>query len=213
MTMIVAVQEERGPRKPKHNQLCPQQLPGAFSRIPTDKLRLIYTQTNHFESNSTYELAAQIFLTAIKQARRNSGFGHLRRHSQNIILGHLWAPLFILKAAHWPSDTASFFPFLQKVIKHIKLLELDGSTMEFFENILLCRVELLEDPEEVNQANAILEKSLEALNLLTASNRTKFTNILLSSTLLFTPSAVALHSLLFKPIIGIVPIETVIATI
>lgn len=39
------------------------------------------------ENSVVYETVAQIFLTAIKSARRNPGFGVLNRNSQNIILG------------------------------------------------------------------------------------------------------------------------------
>ncbi|KAJ8972513.1 hypothetical protein NQ314_000158 [Rhamnusium bicolor] len=128
-------------------------------------------------------------------------------------MGHLWAPLFILKAAHWPSDIGNILPFLQNTSKHIKQLNLDGTNLELFENILLCRMDLLEDKEQAHLAENLLGKSLDALILRTANDKRKFVNILLATVILFRPPAVVLHTLLFKPIIGIVPIETVIATI
>lgn len=63
-----------------------------FSRAGSD----LFGKQNYFPSslgkasNSIYETAAQIFLTAIRSARQNPGFGMLNRHSQNTILGKFW---------------------------------------------------------------------------------------------------------------------------
>lgn len=78
--LIIAVQEERGPRKPKMLNI---------SRAEP----CLFVKQNYFpfslgkDSNSIYETAAHIFLTAIRSARRNPGFGILNRNSQNTILG------------------------------------------------------------------------------------------------------------------------------
>ncbi|KAJ8918267.1 hypothetical protein NQ315_014137 [Exocentrus adspersus] len=129
------------------------------------------------------------------------------------IKGHLWGPLFILKTAFWPSDIENVFSFLKNSIKQIKQLGLNECELNALENILLCRKDLLEDKDEVDVMEYILEKSLNDLIIRTVSERRKFVNILLAIPQLFNPTATVLHNLLFKPIIGLVPIETVIETI
>lgn len=128
-------------------------------------------------------------------------------------LGHLWSPLFILRATCWSSDVGSIFPFLRSTCRQIKELDLDGTELNTLESILLCRKNLLEDQEEVILADNLLEISLSDLISRTVNERRKFVNILLTIPQLFTPSATVLHTILFKPIIGIVPIETIIETI
>lgn len=128
-------------------------------------------------------------------------------------LGHLWAPLFILHASYWPSNIDRIIPSLKITRKQIKNLELDSLMFDVFENILLCRTDLLENEEQANLAFTLLQMSIDNLIVRTANDKTRFINILLSGVKLFTPSAFVLHSVLFKPIIGMIPIETVIATI
>lgn len=76
---FLAVQEERGPRKPKLRNFY---RPESYFIKDNNNVTVFYG-----ESNATYEEAAHIFLTAIKSARHNKGFGTLNRNSQNIILG------------------------------------------------------------------------------------------------------------------------------
>lgn len=82
--VITAVQEERGPRKPKFRSLI-------FG--PHLNFKIIDKECNFpmmiNENSIDFETAANIFLTAIRSARRNPGFGMLNRQSQNIILGKL----------------------------------------------------------------------------------------------------------------------------
>ncbi|CAH1114027.1 unnamed protein product, partial [Psylliodes chrysocephalus] len=99
-------------------------------------------------TNILYELAANIFLTAIKHARMNTGFQLLKRETQNILLGQLWAPLFILKASYWYTNIDGYFYFLQDTCNYMKSLNLDTKNLEYLETILLCRMDLLEDKDE-----------------------------------------------------------------
>ncbi|XP_074040361.1 nuclear hormone receptor 83 [Leptinotarsa decemlineata] len=211
---IAAVQEERGPRKPKNSKMLTH--PNSPQSIQ-EKLDVI-TPTETFPSRSAetyqmYEIAAHIFLTAVKQAKRNSGFGSLSRESQNIILGHLWAPLFILRVAYWSEDIEHVFYFLQSTIKHLRYLKLDINALEHFENVLLCRMDLLKDEEQVFLASNLMKYSLDSLALRFNNDSKLFIDILLAMPKLFYPSAPVLYSFLFKPIIGLVPIETVISRI
>ncbi|KAG5878121.1 hypothetical protein JTB14_005768 [Gonioctena quinquepunctata] len=203
----ISVQEERGPRKLKDHKneikynICLRESNPGIIQIATT------------ETNPIYELAAHIFLTAVKQARQNPGFGMLSRSTQNILLGHLWAPLFVLRVAYWPSELHHILYFLHNTIKHLKYLNLDSSAMEHFENILLCRIDLLNDGEQARLASNVLQSSVEKLLSHYNNNSKHLINISLAIPWLFFPSAAVLYSFLFKPVIGLVPIETVIATI
>nr|CAH7740869.1 unnamed protein product [Callosobruchus chinensis] len=78
---ISAVQEERGPRRSKVRQL----LKHKASKEPV-------TAPQHIISSGSvaaYELAASIFLTSIKDARKLTEFGLLSKISQDTILGKL----------------------------------------------------------------------------------------------------------------------------
>lgn len=51
-----------------------------------------------------YEIAAQIFLSAIRDARRHTDFSTMNIVDQNTMLQENWAAMFILRAATWPLD-------------------------------------------------------------------------------------------------------------
>lgn len=83
LSFFSAVQEERGPRKPKSFKYLKSRshlyfFGNASSNMHTEIVK---------DHTSVYEIAAHIFLTAIKSARKNSGFGMLSKNSQNTILG------------------------------------------------------------------------------------------------------------------------------
>lgn len=166
------------------------------------------------DTNPIYELSAQILLAAIKQARSNHGFGLLSRTSQNTIFAHLWAPLFLLRAAHWSSpEHLIFLPELHTTIASIQHLHLDLYELELLVNVLLCRKDLLEDIDQSRLAEGVLFRTLDALAIRTGLDRRRFAAIILSLPILFQPSGDYLYSKLFKPAIGSIPIETVIGTI
>lgn len=234
-----AVQQERGPRKPKtHQQILGLHHPHHYVRTTTQPSSSFTTSHQTYVygkissslntiTNPIYEIAAQILLSAIKQVRCNSGFGALSRTSQNRILSQLWAPLFVLRATHWPSSSSStddndttlnvLMPnnnnYCQMSGRHIKALQMDETDLKLLENILLCRIDLLNDSRDIVVAKTVLDESLNALAVKHYSNRKQFMNIILSVPVLFLPSSGVLQSLLFGPVIGVIPIETVIATI
>ncbi|XP_056633932.1 nuclear receptor subfamily 2 group F member 5 [Diorhabda sublineata] len=186
---VSAVQEERGPRKPKNNKI---------------NLRNFQYHTE------IYEISANILLTAVKDARCNPGFRILSKNSQNMILGHLWAPLFILKASYWHTDVAGILNFLKETCDYIKSLNFNEKTLLLFETILLCQKDFLIKPEDVILTDYIVSKTIEDFK---KEDNVNFTRLLSSIKKLFIPNASILHILLFEPIIGSVPMETVIATI
>lgn len=51
-----------------------------------------------------YEISAQIFLAAIRSARRHRDFSILDVEEQNKVLRRGWSALFVLRAATWPID-------------------------------------------------------------------------------------------------------------
>lgn len=151
-----AVQEERGPRKPKPHQI---------SRRPSSAFAKV---TRHIESSSNFlstnhELAAQILLVAIKRARNSYGFGMLNRSSQNDVLGRLWAPLFVLRAAQWPAQTTLLLPGFRSTFRYLRELRMDIFEIEILENILLCREDLLEDSGQSALAQLMMERAVDAL--------------------------------------------------
>lgn len=147
------MQEERGPRKPKPSS-TPKPI---FNRLTTP------IATNFPPVHPHHELAAQILLVAIRQARFNSGFGILDRGAQNEILGRLWAPLFILRAAYWPVETQNILTGSHSGFALLRELQVDAFEMELMENFLLCRPDLVSDQRQSALAQSMREKAIEAL--------------------------------------------------
>lgn len=54
-----------------------------------------------------YEISAQIFLAAVRSARRHRDFSLLNVDEQNTILHRGWSALFVFHAATWPIDLMS----------------------------------------------------------------------------------------------------------
>lgn len=120
-------------------------------------MALTKVETDNYQN----ELIAQILFIAVKQARNNSGFGVLNRISQNNILSHLWGPLFILKASHWP--TFNIIPGYQTTISYMRNLKMDTIDLEIIENILLCRPDLIVEPGQISLAELMRNRAIEHL--------------------------------------------------
>lgn len=127
----------------------------AFTRV------LRNTKSFNFNLNPQHELAAQIFLVAVKQARNSTGFGVLNRLSQNTILTNLWGPLFLLKAVSWTLET--ILPSHSVTFQYLRDLKLDAVDLETLENLLLCRPDLLTDPGQASLAELMRSRALETL--------------------------------------------------
>lgn len=109
-------------------------------------------------------------------------------------------------------DTSNVLPTHRKSLQKLQDLKLDLTELELVENLVLCRADLLDDKEQITLAENVREKALEELFLKTFDNK-RLLHILLSVPHLFNPTAHELYLALFKPVIGSVPIETVISTI
>ena len=153
------MQDERGPRKPK--------LHPPASKLHHDA----FTSRYHRDAYSTYlgtpqhELAAQILLVAVKQARCSDGFGVLDRTSQNAVLAHVWGPLFMLRAAHWPSDALCVLPGAQNTFRHFRQLKMDPSELEMVENLLLCRGDLIPGKDQQSVAEMVQGGTMRRLEV------------------------------------------------
>ncbi|CAG9768834.1 unnamed protein product [Ceutorhynchus assimilis] len=194
---VTAVQDERGPRKPK-----------LLTAMITERF---FSSTNN---HTAYETVAHVFLFTIKQVRYNSGFGLLNRQSQNKILGQQWAAVLSFRLAYWTSNMDHVLPYLQTTIKHFQELKLDINEREFFENTILCRKDVLvDDLKESALAEVLQEKAVDGLYAKNLMDKKRFLKILLSISVLYNCSSECLYSHLFKPIIGEVSMESIIATI
>lgn len=118
----------------------------------------------NLQLNSAHDLVAQILLITIKNIRCSSGFGLLNRRAQDEVLIYLWGPLFILKAAYWPTSISNDAN-LKNTFKKLKELNLDYMEIQIIENILLCRGDLIEDSRQAALANTIQERALQTLKV------------------------------------------------
>ncbi|KAL1512966.1 hypothetical protein ABEB36_002461 [Hypothenemus hampei] len=194
---VLAVQAERGPRKLRY-----------FNQ------RSLHISCIDETNGQIHELTARTFLSTIKRVRQQkSGFGLLNRDSQNTILNHLWACMFCFKIALSTANVEQWLPFMKSTIFHFKSLQLSIGEQDLIENILLCRNDLLSDHKEAFLAENLQETLMEKLYSMNCKNKKRFFKIILSLPLLNLYSKEFVYLELFKPIIGNVPIEHIIATI
>ena len=105
-----------------------------------------------------HEIAAQILLMSLRQARRNESFSLLSRQDQDAILRHVWNELFLLHASYWPIDvsalirralasskssnnlhTVSTSLLLRRSLELCQNLQLDAVELSLLETLILCR--------------------------------------------------------------------------
>ncbi|XP_058805643.1 nuclear receptor subfamily 2 group E member 1 [Phymastichus coffea] len=173
-----------------------------------------------------YEIAAQIFLSTVREARRQSDFALISLTEQNAILQKGWTALFLLRALTWPLKLSDFrsnmlnnksgIIYLTQIHETITTLQPDRIELQALETILLCRKELA---LSATAAKALAEGQEKAIQVLTYHLRSykdcdrRLTSLLLLLPLLTACYPHALISDLFTPIIGEVAIEKVIASI
>jgi hypothetical protein len=114
-----------------------------------------------FPGEFYHEIAAQILLVSLRQARRNEHFCVLSRSDQDCILRHVWNELFLLRAAYWPIDvsalirralnsgnvhqhstksaTCSTSRLLRRSLELCQNLQLDAVELSLLETLILCR--------------------------------------------------------------------------
>ncbi|XP_059611065.1 retinoic acid receptor RXR-beta [Phlebotomus argentipes] len=143
---VAAVQEERGPRKPK-------KLTG---NLPTSLEQQI---TLH------YQIMVQILIACIKQARCNEDFRLLGRGLQNSILQVVWPECFILRASHWSIDIRSIIESCHdlRVAVDSFTVKADLVELNLLESLILCRKEFSTTDEESMQLEMMSDRALLAL--------------------------------------------------
>lgn len=101
----VAVQEERGPRRPKTSMNS--SIIGAKKRILSAPASNPTKPNNTFAPSVTcnYNILAQILIACVKQAKINESFSILSLQQQRVILKTVWTECFVLRVSHWPIDT------------------------------------------------------------------------------------------------------------
>ncbi|XP_025829838.1 nuclear hormone receptor family member nhr-111 [Agrilus planipennis] len=197
-----AVQEERGPRKPKSLETIEK---------PSSPKRLNYlpsplSSSSRFSMNIKLnpsldfhlETAAQVLLLSI-------------RH--DVILIHMWGPLFILRAVFYPSFIWNIVPGLEKALQTLKNSSISWCYSEALENLLLCRPDLLADLDQIMLTRRLKKQALDLLMVQMENNWERLADALTLFPILFSVSSNTLFNLLFRPITGNINMETVITSI
>lgn len=94
---VTAVQDERGPRKPKRNLLTIKNKTKSDSPSPP----------HTFNDDLHYQILAQILVACIRQAKNNENLRPFCRTQKETILRNVWTECFILRASHWSIDIST----------------------------------------------------------------------------------------------------------
>ncbi|TGZ48414.1 Uncharacterized protein DBV15_02761 [Temnothorax longispinosus] len=174
-----------------------------------------------------YEISAQIFLAAIRSARRHRDFSMLDMEEQNKILRRGWSALFVLRAATWPidlmnvrgqgatsNDSASACIIATRTA--IAKLQLDDVELCILDTFALCRPEIADTTNGFHVMSQARNNAVEALirHLQQRDDReNKLAKILFVLPLLTGCCSRELAEELFAPIIGDADLERVIASV
>ncbi|KAK0083518.1 hypothetical protein PV325_008672 [Microctonus aethiopoides] len=247
---ISAVQEERGPRRRNKVSSTSTTLTWNSSesftcifgsknlslqmkdveKIQSDTLRSSLSGAPRIISPDEtiyYEIAAQIFLSAIRDARRHTDFSTMNIVDQNSMLRENWAAMFILRAATWPLDLTkihaqnlminkSIIRCLTTARGIIRKHKLDDVELLCLETFALCRTELTDSIDGIRIMNNARDSALSLLinHLRERTDYThRFAQILFILPVLFSCCSRELSCALFAPIIGDVAFDRVIASI
>ncbi|XP_011632762.1 nuclear receptor subfamily 2 group E member 1 [Pogonomyrmex barbatus] len=174
-----------------------------------------------------YEISAQIFLAAIRSARRHQNFSMLDVDEQNKILRRGWSALFVLRAATWPvdlmnvrgqgatnNDGASACIIATRIA--IAKLQLDDVELCILDTFALCRPEIADNSNSFHVMSQARNDAVEALirHLQPQDDReNKLAKILFVLPILTGCCSRELTEELFAPIIGDADLDRVIASV
>lgn len=160
-------------------------------------------------------MIAHLFLLTIKQVRKNPGFALIDRETQNHILGYLWASILCFRMALSKMEIMKdiLFSRIKSAFDVMNELNLDGAEQELVETIILCRKDLLSDKRQATYVEMLQEKALEALFRKNFASKSRFFKLMISLPLFSNVNAELVYLKLFKPIVGDVPMESIICTI
>ncbi|XP_043285585.1 nuclear receptor subfamily 2 group E member 1 [Venturia canescens] len=175
-----------------------------------------------------YEVSAQIFLSAIRGARRNLDFSSLEVTEQNSILRLGWTAIFILRASTWPVDLVdlqmrnssvsdrNIFKYLataRAIVSRLRPNEIEITAVETF---ALCRPELTETISGLRLMTIARDNAVERLvrHLRDEGDQGhRLAQIMFILPVLTTCCPRELSNALFAPIIGDAALDRVIASI
>ena len=134
--IVLAVQEERGPRKQKKAPMMgsrPTEI-----EPPVTVADMTLTDDLHFQT------LTQILIACLKQAKSNEHFRKFSPWQQNVILKNVWSECFILRASHWSIDIGFIIERcndtnLKLIINDTKDLKADLIELSLLETLILCR--------------------------------------------------------------------------
>ncbi|XKL60289.1 hypothetical protein PGB90_001305 [Kerria lacca] len=225
---VSAVQQERGPRKPKqtHDSNISdikiklkdfKSKRSAFSLVT--KMNTKITSTDDFK----YEIATQILFSTLQMAKFSELFKVLHRTEQNIILRNVWCQLFLLNLAYWPIDVTQFLrnfedEMILKNIEFCRSLRLDSIELPLLQTIALCRSDLCYYEESKQHVLAYQEKNQLTLYYYSSVySPTRFGQLLLVLPTLMGSIGNIIISNLLKPSVNsdvyTFPIDTIISSI
>ncbi|EZA58308.1 Nuclear receptor subfamily 2 group E member, partial [Ooceraea biroi] len=175
-----------------------------------------------------YEISAQIFLAAVRSARRHRDFSMLNAEEQNRILRRGWSALFVLRAATWPVDLMNIrgrgnatdndgaSGCLIAARNAITKLQLDDVESCVLNTFVLCRPEIADTTNSFHAMSRARDSAVETLirHLRPRDDRdSKLARILFILPILTGCCARELADELFAPIIGDADLERVIASV
>ncbi|XP_026467285.1 photoreceptor-specific nuclear receptor [Ctenocephalides felis] len=234
-----AVQQERGPRKPKKKIL--NMIPHEDCRQNRFKFKIANFSRSSRKTQFTLKCAvdmqghvfldiiAQILLTSVKQARNNSTFMKYDKKQQDTLLAYVWHELFILKSVYWPVDLTNFYlrayelldtntgNCLKQAVKICSNLQADDFELHFMVTLILCRKEFSLNPETDSLSDSSTVSTLLALQQYNLEKRnewwTRCGQMLIALRSLCAVDSQILKEVFLKPVIGDVEWDLVIATI
>ncbi|KAK2587982.1 hypothetical protein KPH14_004061 [Odynerus spinipes] len=174
-----------------------------------------------------YEISAQIFLTAIRGARRHRDFSILEIEEQNAILRRTWPAIFVLRAAVWPFDLTNLgtanatgndgaFASLQVARATMSKLRLDETELSILETFALCRPEIARTTDGIRLTMKARETAVEIFIghlRKQGDGGHRLAQIMFLLPILAGCCPGELSNDLFAPIIGNIDLERVIASI
>ncbi|XP_047106073.1 nuclear receptor subfamily 2 group E member 1 [Schistocerca piceifrons] len=183
---------------------------------------------------AVHETWSQLLLGSVRQARRHPCLGcGLSRGQQDRLVRAAWPRLLLLRAACWPAadvaaqlEGAAASPAAapaavapaaagdwRAVAAAVRVLQdarLSPLEVALLETVLLCRPEAAGSAEAECRVRAALEAALGALLLLPPA---RVARLLITLPALAAPPPDLLQRALFRPVIGDVPVDHLVASI
>lgn len=213
--LLLAVQEERGPRKPKKSpshSIEPRKVQKPIMNVIQPVVKSTLNCHHH-----QYRILTQILVSCVRQARCNEHFRHFAKDQQDVILELVWFECFLMRAANWTIDIVPILeslhePHLRHAIEKIKLLRIDLIELTLLETLILCRKEFGLSEITIKHLELINDGAILALGKYVLQQGypwTRYGKLLLALRTLTVNFESFIQNVLFKNIIKDVIIDTV----